>query len=232
MTNTTLTSSREAISWSCIKATGPDAESFLQGQLTQDLSIVGSSGVWSLLLSPDSVVVASMFVTRVEGGFALVVESELVQSALARLSRFLLRTDCRLDLEATADGPFATVADRVESRWPGSGEFAGRLTPHSFGSSFIRSSISFTKGCFTGQELVGRLDARGSNVPWRLVHASGGDFETLNDALRSLGPDGPQGLTSWVITPAGVTGLGIVHRSLLTEIDSLAPSGVNVEPID
>jgi folate-binding protein YgfZ len=232
MTNTTLTSSREAISWSCIRATGAEAESFLQGQLTQDLSNVGGSGVWSLLLSPDSVVVASMFVTRVEEGFALVIESELAQSALARLSRFLLRTDCRLDLEAVVDGPFATIADRVENRWPGSGEFAGQLTPHSFGSAFIRSSISFTKGCFTGQELVGRLDARGSNVPWRFVHAAGSDFETLNDALQSLGPDGPKGLTTWVITPVGVTGLGIVHRSLLTGIDSLASSGIKVEPID
>jgi len=36
-----------------------------------------------------------------------------------------------------------------------------------------RLDVSFTKGCFTGQELVGRLDARGSSVPWRMVRASG-----------------------------------------------------------
>jgi folate-binding Fe-S cluster repair protein YgfZ len=28
--------------------------------------------------------------------------------------------------------------------------------------------VSFTKGCYTGQELVARVDARGSNTPRRL----------------------------------------------------------------
>jgi folate-binding protein YgfZ len=32
----------------------------------------------------------------------------------------------------------------------------------------VDRTVSFTKGCFTGQELVARLDARGSNVPWRM----------------------------------------------------------------
>jgi folate-binding Fe-S cluster repair protein YgfZ len=33
----------------------------------------------------------------------------------------------------------------------------------------VERTVSFTKGCYTGQELVARLDARGSNVPRRLV---------------------------------------------------------------
>ena len=36
--------------WSEILVNGPDSESFLQGQLTQDLSTVNASGSWSLLL--------------------------------------------------------------------------------------------------------------------------------------------------------------------------------------
>jgi folate-binding protein YgfZ len=32
----------------------------------------------------------------------------------------------------------------------------------------VERTVSFTKGCFTGQELVARLDARGSNVARRL----------------------------------------------------------------
>ncbi len=32
----------------------------------------------------------------------------------------------------------------------------------------VDRTVSFTKGCFTGQELVARLDARGSNVARRL----------------------------------------------------------------
>ncbi len=40
----------------------------------------------------------------------------------------------------------------------------------------VERTVSFTKGCFTGQELVARLDARGSNVArhlWGLVVADG-----------------------------------------------------------
>jgi folate-binding Fe-S cluster repair protein YgfZ len=33
----------------------------------------------------------------------------------------------------------------------------------------IDASVSFTKGCYTGQELVARVDSRGGNVPRRLM---------------------------------------------------------------
>ncbi len=32
----------------------------------------------------------------------------------------------------------------------------------------IDESVSFTKGCYVGQELVARVDSRGSNTPRRL----------------------------------------------------------------
>ena len=41
----------------------------------------------------------------------------------------------------------------------------------------IDASVGFTKGCFTGQELVARIDSRGGNVPRHLralVAAAGG----------------------------------------------------------
>ena len=36
-------------------------------------------------------------------------------------------------------------------------------------AGLVERTVSFTKGCYTGQELVARLDARGSNVARRLV---------------------------------------------------------------
>jgi tRNA-modifying protein YgfZ len=41
-------------------------------------------------------------------------------------------------------------------------------------AGLLDRSVSFTKGCYTGQELVARLDARGNNVPRRLVGVVGG----------------------------------------------------------
>jgi folate-binding protein YgfZ len=37
--------------------------------------------------------------------------------------------------------------------------------PGEGGAHFIDMNVSFTKGCYTGQELVARIDSRGGNVP-------------------------------------------------------------------
>lgn len=182
---------------------------------------VGVDGVWSLLLSPASVVITSVRVLRDMNGFELQVPRELAAVAFARLRRFLLRTDCVLELDELADGPLATVGELVEGGVPGPREFAKELTPQCFGPSFVASMVSFSKGCFTGQELVGRLDARGSSVPWRLVRCSGPSVARINAALSSKGPEGPQGVTTAITDDGGVLALGFVHRSALVD-DALA----------
>ena len=206
--------------WSRILARGSDAQSFLQGQLSQDLSDVGA-GVWSLILTPTSEVISSVKVLRDNDGYVLYVARDLAEVVMARLKRFLLRTDCQLSIEASEEGPIGTVGDQVRGGIAGPNEFARHLTPQCFGAHFVASTVSFTKGCFTGQELVGRLDARGAVVPWRLVRSSGPSIERLDEALGSKGPEGPQGVTTAITHEGGVLALGFVHRSALAE-DALA----------
>lgn len=213
MTNTTEQSM--TLAWSVIEARGDEARSYLQGQLSQDLDHLATGGGWTLVLAPDSVVVTAAFVTPREGGIDLVVPRELAEATRARLRRFLLRTKCTIEVRDVDVGPFATVSDQIEAKWPGAAEFARALTPHSFGRHFVDETVSFTKGCFTGQELVGRLDARGSSVPWRLVHVSGPSVDVIDAVLKSKGPDGPQGLTTWRERDGRVEGLGIAHRTLV-----------------
>ena len=47
----------------------------------------------------------------------------------------------------------------------------------------VERTVSFTKGCFTGQELVARLDARGSKVARRLC-----GVVVAGDRRRRWGP--------------------------------------------
>lgn len=66
----------------------------------------------------------------------------------------------------------ATPADveavRIRSGIPRMGaEITDRSIPAELG--LVARTVSFTKGCYPGQELVARIDARGSNVPKRLV---------------------------------------------------------------
>ncbi len=215
MIEPTDTTSEGPLHWSKIVARGPESESFLQGQLSQDLSDVPEDGVWALVLAPDSAVVASVHVTRAPDGYLLTLPRILGEPTLVRLRRFLLRTRCTLELEDVESGPFDFVADQVRVGVPGPAEFARALTPQCYGPSFVAATVSFTKGCFTGQELVGRLDARGSSVPWRLVRAVGPSVERIDEVLGSKGPAGPQGATSVVRGDESVTVLGFAHRTLL-----------------
>ncbi|MDA8296754.1 MAG: hypothetical protein M0004_09240 [Actinomycetota bacterium] len=43
-----------------------------------------------------------------------------------------------------------------------------------FEAGIVEATTSFTKGCYTGQELIARLEARGANVPRRLRALRGG----------------------------------------------------------
>ena len=67
-------------------------------------------------------------------------------------------------------GEEAWEAARIEAGVPvGGREVTGSTSPPR--SGLVDRTVSFTKGCFTGQELVARLDARGSNVARRLCGA-------------------------------------------------------------
>jgi folate-binding protein YgfZ len=219
------------LQWSSIVARGLEAETFLQGQLSQDITAANVHGVWSLLLAPDGVVITSLFVTRTPEGYALAVPRELGEVALARLRRFLLRTKCTLELVEVDHGPYDSTGAQIAAGRPGATEFAPGLTPQSFGASFVASTVSFTKGCFTGQELVGRLDARGSSVPWRLVRASGPDDARINEVLTSKGPAGISGVTTSTRRGESRTVLGFAHRSLFGSDELTAATDVTVEEI-
>lgn len=217
--------------WSNIAATGPDATTFLQGQLSQDVATATPGGVWSLLLAPDGIVVTSIHLRSSPDGYDLAVSRDLGDVALTRLRRFLLRTACTLELRDVDQGPYATLREQIDARRPGPAEFARGLTPQCFGNSFVASTVSFTKGCFTGQELVGRLDARGSSVPWRLVRVTGPNEARVNEVLTSKGPAGTSGLTTSVSDGEDVIGLGFAHRSLLASEELQRAPDVHVEEI-
>jgi len=231
MTSTASTEHPVALAWSRIIVHGPDSESFLQGQLTQDLSLIDATGGWSLLLRPDSAVLTTCFVQRDDEGFALSVPREVADVALSRLRRFHLRVKCTLEIDETANGPIATEGELVSSRWPGVNEFAAELTPQSYGGRVVRETVSFTKGCYTGQELVARLDARGSSVPWRFVRAVGPGVARIDEVLKSKGPAGPQGVTTAVEVDGRIETLGFAHRTLLDSAYLGTIDDVDVEAI-
>lgn len=119
----------------------------------------------------------------------------------------LIGPDPSLPDFASECGLEAYEAVRVEAGVPMTGrELDEHTIPHEAGPWLIEQTVNFTKGCYTGQELVARIDSRGGNVPRRLrglivaggvtpsagavVHFDGKDSGTVTSAARSpaLGP--------------------------------------------
>ncbi|MEZ5959482.1 MAG: hypothetical protein R3C30_03520 [Hyphomonadaceae bacterium] len=82
---------------SLIAVTGPDAGTFLQNLLTQDLDRLGGAGVsYAALLSPQGKVSTDMFVWARQDGFILDVHPAKAADLLRRLGMYKLRANVTL----------------------------------------------------------------------------------------------------------------------------------------
>ena len=267
-----------------LKASGPDAQSYLDGQLSQDIAAldVGKSA-WSFILQPTGKVDAYCRVFRAsEEEFYLEVPAGYGEDTLTRLQRFKLRVDCELELLrwqfCAIRGPKSAEAAEIvlsetshraliaRTEWSGAAGFdllspelslsgirecspaalealrieSGTLLmgkdiaegsiPAEVGNRILNEAVSFTKGCYAGQELVARVESRGGNVPRRLLGVifegyadtaddsfvgsplpeAGDQLHEAADSARQIGT-----LTSVACSPRlGSIGLALVHRSV------------------
>ena len=189
-----------------VGVSGPDAEVFLQGQLSQDVAALEPPGgrAWAWLLQPTGKVDALVRVHRFTAdAFVLDTDAGFGDAVVRRLERFKLRT--KADIVALPEfrcltvrgadapdvdplpglpgwdeiGPEVTGRDdvpagtadeweavRIAAGIPKMGaELTDATIPGEAGRWWIEHAVSFTKGCYTGQELVARIDARGGHGP-------------------------------------------------------------------
>ena len=122
-------------------------------------------------------------------------------------------------------GPEALEALRIEAGVPAAGrELTEGLIPAETG--IVAESVSFTKGCFVGQELVARIDSRGGNTPRRLRGVVVGDAvpPAAGAALLDAGGSTVGRITSSAFSPSfeSAIALGYVHR----RVDVPAPARI------
>ena len=110
-------------------------------------------------------------------------------------------------------------------------ELDERIIPEEAG--LVERCVSFTKGCYTGQELVARLDSRGSNVPRRLRglvvagepnSAIGADSEIIANGKES----GRVTSVAWSPGLGATVALGYIHRSV-SESSYVTVAGLSAE---
>lgn len=242
-----------------VRVAGPDATSFLQGQLSQDLGTIASgAAAWSLILQPQGKVDAWVRVTRAgDDEYLLDVDAGFGEAVVTRLDRFKLRVKADLELVGTiaieideaADpasplGAFGPVVVTGGTVWDEGGANAAwdalrvRLGIPAMGreltadtipeeAGVVDVSVSFTKGCYTGQELVARVDSRGRNVPRRLRRLTVDAGGVLSEGEEII-VEGK--VVGTVTTSAGNEALGYVGRAI--EPPATATVGSQVARID
>lgn len=118
---------------------------------------------------------------------------------------------------AVPDGVEMVDADTIEARRildgvPAMGrELTDDTIPAEVGQWIIDTSVSFTKGCFVGQELVARIDSRGGNVPRHLRAIVTERPVAVGDQVDADGPASPVTSTA-ADTPFGPVALAFVSR--------------------
>lgn len=228
---------------------GPDATSFLQSLVSQDLDPVAVGGsVHALLLQPQGKLLADFYAVRTETDtWWLLADAGVGQALFDGLKRFKIRVKAELRREQVAAlavrgltvadtpglvraavdwhgelafdvvGPAPAVADfaatidartldaeqyelaRIEAGVPRQGvDTDERTIPQE--AELEQTAVSFTKGCFVGQELVCRIDSRGhvNRFLRRLradepidrglaVHVDGKEVGTVTSAVDRVG---------------------------------------------
>jgi tRNA-modifying protein YgfZ len=210
-----------------VTVTGPDAFSFLQSLVSQDVDGMPDGEVRrSLLLTPKGKVTSVFRLVRVGDDAWLDLEAGHGDDLREALERFRLRVKVELagpaepwgmvafrggDAPAVADGCVALPVDggvdvigpqaalaavdgdgaltadeyeqaRIEAGIPKLGAELGESTiPQE--AYLDLDAVSFTKGCFLGQELVARIDSRGHVN--RLLRR----LRTADDAVLEVGAD-------------------------------------------
>lgn len=118
----------------------------------------------------------------------------------------------------TVAGADALLGVRVEQGWPTMGaELDDSVIPAEVGQWFIDSSVSFTKGCYTGQELVARIDSRGGNTPRHLRGVVVGADVPAPEGAEIVVDDRVRGTLTSVGTSVDLgarVALAYVHRSV------------------
>jgi len=151
--------------YATVVISGEDAESFLQGQLTNDLTKLspGDSQL-SAWCSPKGRVIVLATVHRGEDEFDLVLPADMADEIIRRLTMFRFRSKVAFDRRDVRDGELthANARARLEAGVAEIGPAQSEAyTPHMLNLDLL-DAISLDKGCYTGQEVVARTHYRGA----------------------------------------------------------------------
>ncbi len=174
---------------------GPDAIRFIQGQVTNDLSqLTDKRQLLAAICTPDGKLVTIVSIQQVSADhLRLITYCEHLTLLSERLHRFRIRVKAEIHPEEV--GWLVDADPRSNPLWPldsrllPTTDLGGQATLEHFTRSrlarlathlpvdapadllvagvpaLVANGVSFTKGCYVGQELVARTDSRNAKPP-------------------------------------------------------------------
>ena len=196
---------------------GTDATEFLQGQLTQDVSLLKEAGqLPAAWCNPKGRVITTIRLVNQGESIGLIVPGNMVDRVIQRLTMYRLRSKVEFSTpsdnwQGLIDTAGADPAAMIRAGVPTIDETNSEVyTPHMLNLDKL-GFISFSKGCYTGQEVVARTehlgkskrrlmryeaDKEGTGVGDKLIHGEQQVGEVVNVVGRDL----------LAVTPIGVHG--------------------------
>lgn len=147
----------------------------------------------------------------------------------------LLGPAVTIPAEVTSVGLEAYDSLRIRAGVPALGaELTEATIPAEAGPWVIAESVDFTKGCFTGQELVARIDSRGGRVPRHLrgLLSVAGDLPPVGAAVVVDGAE--VGMVTSAAAAAGTgrpVALAYVRRGVTPPADAEVRRGEATLPV-
>lgn len=200
-----------------LRVVGADAATYLHSQVSQDIRpLQVGDRAWTFVLEPTGKVIALARVWRTgDEAFVLDTDQGYGDVLAARLKRFMIRVKVTIEpvdwselglVEITHIAPI----QRIEACWPAMGSeiVPGETIPAETGLTPI--AVSFTKGCYPGQELVERMDSRGAAAPRLLQVVDVAEGTAVGSALQRDGVE-----IGTVTSVVGTRALAYVKRSAL-----------------
>jgi folate-binding protein YgfZ len=193
---------------SFVRIAGPDAEDFLQRMVSNDVAALAPGDVCdALLLTAKARVIAPLRVLRrAPEEFLLSTEPELGETVRAQLLRTRFAAKVEVEPEESEEEYERWRIEHGIPRW--GREIDDRVLPAEAG--LTETHVSFTKGCYPGQEPIARQHYRGK----------------LNRRLRVLRVEGQPEPETEILHEAKTVG------RITSSIDGLALGYVRVEVPD
>ena len=214
-----------------IAVRGEDAESFLQGQLSNDVALANeTAAILAAWCNAKGRVICVVRILRIDAGYGLILPSELTDDIVRKLTLYRFRSKVELAVESVPDAAGINDSNTDVDQWLTRQIRAGmpeiwraqseKFTPHMLNLDLL-NAINFDKGCYVGQEIVARTHYRGASKrrSYRFVSSASANVgDKISDGDRDVGE---------VVNAVGNDLLAVVPTDKV-----LAPLNINGTPLE